>query len=150
DDRLFNRASLGVFEMGSTFKLFSTAAALDSGEIDFKSTFDASVPIQYGRFKISDYHAKNRLLTVAEIFIYSSNIGTARMALKLGTRAMQDFYRKMGFFAQAPLELPERGQPLYPNPWGDVSTITASFGHGIAVTPVHLVRAAAALVNGGV
>ncbi len=145
----FNNASLGVFEMGSTFKLFSTAAALESGRIHFSSTYDTREPIRYGRFTISDYHAKNRVMTVPEIFIYSSNIGTARMAQDVGSEKLKDFYRALGFFEQAPLEIPERGSPLYPNPWRDISTLTTSFGHGIAVSPVHLVRAVAALVNGG-
>src|SRR5690606_39207893 len=106
DDARFNRATLGVFEPGSTFKLFSTAAALDSGEVYLGSTFDASEPIRYGRFTISDYHAKRRPLTVAEIFMYSSNIGTARMAQAAGEGALEAFYRKMGFFAPVPLEIP--------------------------------------------
>lgn len=150
DQARFNRATLGVFEMGSTFKLFSTAAALDSGHINFNSSYDARVPIKYGRFTISDYHAKNRVMTVPEIFIYSSNIGTARMAMETGTKALHDFYQKIGFFESAPLEISERGSPLYPKPWRDISTMTTSFGHGIAVSPVHLVRAASALVNGGI
>jgi cell division protein FtsI (penicillin-binding protein 3) len=149
DDGRFNRAALGVFEMGSTFKLFSTAAALDSGLVHFGTVYDAVEPIRYGRFTISDYHAKKRNLTVPEIFIYSSNIGTARMAMTVGTKGIEDFYRRLGFMDQAPLEIPERGAPLYPKPWRDVSTLTTSFGHGIAVTPVHLMRATAALVNGG-
>ena len=146
----FNRATLGVFEMGSTFKLFSTAAALDSGRINFNSAYDARQPIKYGRFTISDYHAKNRVMTVPEIFMYSSNIGTARMAQELGTKGLHDFYQKAGFFDPAPIEVSERGSPLYPKPWRDISTLTTSFGHGIAVSPVHLVRAASALVNGGI
>lgn len=150
DDAKFNRASLGVFEMGSTFKLFSTAAALDSGQVHFSSSFDASEPIHYGRFTINDYHAKKRVLSVPEIFIYSSNIGTAKMAQSLGENGLKDFYQRMGFFAQSPLELPERGYPIYPKPWRDINTLTTSFGHGIAVSPVHLVRAASALVNGGI
>jgi len=150
DEEKFNRATLGVFEMGSTFKLFSTAAALDSGKVHFSSMFDASEPIKVGRFKISDYHAKKRALTVPEIFMYSSNIGTAKMADSLGDHALKDFYESMGFMAQAPVELPERGAPLYPSPWSEVSTLTASFGHGIAVSPLHLIRAASALVNGGI
>ena len=149
DDAKFNRASLGVFEMGSTFKLFSTAAALDSGRVHFATQFDATDPIQYGRFTIHDYHAKKRPLTVPETFIYSSNIATAKMAMSLGPTGLKDFYRRMGFFEPAPLELPERGAPLYPKPWREINTLTASFGHGIAVSPLHLVRAAAALVNGG-
>jgi cell division protein FtsI (penicillin-binding protein 3) len=146
----FNRATLGVFEMGSTFKLFSMAAALDSGKVHFSSIFDASEPIKVGRFKISDYHAKKRPLTVPEIFIYSSNIGTAKMADSLGPDGLKDFYKSIGFMEQAPVELPERGTPIYPTPWSEVSTLTASFGHGIAVSPLHLIRAASALVNGGI
>jgi len=146
----FNRATLGVFEMGSTFKLFSMAAALDTGKVHFSSIFDATTPLQIGRFKIHDDHAKKRPLTVPEIFIYSSNIGTAKMAESLGPDAIKDFYRKMGFMEPAPIELPERGMPLTPSPWSEISTLTASFGHGIAVSPLHLIRAASALVNGGI
>lgn len=150
EDARFNRATLGVYEMGSTFKLFPIAAALDSGDATFSTMIDATEPIKFGRFRISDYHAKKRPLTVPEIFIYSSNIGTARIAQALGEDGLKDFYEKLGFFERAPLDLPERGQPLYPQPWRDINTLTASYGHGIAVSPVHLMRAAAALVNGGI
>lgn len=146
----FNRATLGVFEMGSTFKLFSMAAALDSGTVHFSSIFDATDPIKIGRFKIHDDHAKKRPLTVPEIFIYSSNIGTAKMADSLGPDALKDFYKSIGFMEPAPIELPERGMPLYPSPWTEISTLTTSFGHGIAVSPLHLIRAASGLVNGGI
>jgi len=146
----FNRATLGVFEMGSTFKLFSMAAALDSGKVHFSSVFDATNPIQIGRFKIHDDHPKRRPLTVPEIFIYSSNIGTAKMAESLGPDAIKNFYRSMGFMEPSPIELPERGAPIYPSPWTEINTLTASFGHGIAVSPLHLIRAASALVNGGI
>lgn len=150
DDGKFNRVSLGVFEMGSTFKLFSTAAALDSGRVNFGTTFDTTQPIKIGRFTISDYHALHRVQSVPEIFMHSSNIGTARMAQTMGPDGLKNFYKRMGFFAPVPVDIPERGSPLYPNPWREVSTLTASFGHGIAVSPLHLVRAASALVNGGV
>jgi cell division protein FtsI (penicillin-binding protein 3) len=150
DDARFNRATLGVYEMGSTFKIFPLAAALDSGDITFNTTIDATEPIKFGRFRISDYHAKKRPLSVPEIFIYSSNIGTARIAQALGEDGLKDFYGKLGFFDRAPVDLPERGLPLYPKPWRDINTLTASYGHGIAVSPVHLMRAAAALVNGGI
>lgn len=149
-DARFNRATLGVFEMGSTFKLFSTAAALDSGLVNFNTTYDAVEPIRVGRFRISDYHAKKRTLSVPEIFIYSSNIGTARMAQAIGPSGLKDFYENMGFFEPVAVPFPERGTPLYPKPWREVSTLTASFGHGIAVSPLHLMRAASALVNGGI
>jgi cell division protein FtsI (penicillin-binding protein 3) len=82
--------------------------------------------------------------------MYSSNIGTAKMAQSLGDNGLKDFYKRMGFFEPAPIELPERGAPLYPRPWRDINTLTTSFGHGIAVSPVHLMRAASALVNGGI
>lgn len=150
DGQKFNRATLGVFEMGSTFKIFSTAAALDDGRVRFSDTFDATDPIRHGRFTIADSHPKRRPLTVPEIFIYSSNIGTAKMAADVGGRKLQAFYKKMGFAEPAPIQLPERGAPLYPSPWRDITTLTASFGHGIAVSPLHLIRAASALVNGGI
>lgn len=148
-DQLFNRATLGVFEMGSTFKLFPTAAALEEGKVTFATQIDASTPIKVGRFKISDYHAKKRELSVPEIFIYSSNIGTAKMALMLGSDGLKDFYEELGFDKPVPFDLPERGTPLFPRPWREVSTLTASFGHGVAVSPLHLMRGTAALVNGG-
>ncbi len=150
DIQKFNRATLGVFEMGSTFKIFSTAAALDSGLVNFSDTFDATDPIKQGRFTISDTHPKRRPLTVPEIFIYSSNIGTAKMAAAIGRIRLQDFYKALGFAVPAPLELSERAAPLYPSPWRDITTLTASFGHGIAVSPLHLIRAASGLVNGGI
>jgi cell division protein FtsI (penicillin-binding protein 3) len=150
DDARFNRVSLGVYEMGSTFKLFPTAAALDEDKVSFATRFDASKPIKIGRFSISDWHGKKRVLTVPEVFIHSSNIGTAKMALALGANGLREFYERLGFFKPVPMDFPERGQPLYPQPWREVSTITASFGHGVAVTPVHLMRAASALVNGGI
>ncbi|MBI1214459.1 MAG: penicillin-binding protein 2 [Alphaproteobacteria bacterium] len=150
DAAMFPRATLGVYEMGSTFKLFSMAAALDSGRVHFSSEFDATKPLHYGRFTINDYEPKHRFLTVPEIFIYSSNIGTAKMAEYIGTDALKSFYRRMGFFDTVPVDLPERGAPLYPRPWRDINTLTAAFGHGVAVSPLHLVRAAAALVNGGI
>ncbi len=150
DDTRFNRATLGVYEMGSTFKLFPVAAALDSGDASFGTVFDTTEPIKFGRFRITDYHAKKRPLTMAEVFIYSSNIGTAKIAQSLGEDGLKEFYEKMGFFERTPLDLPERGQPLYPTPWRDINTLTASYGHGIAVSPVHLMRAASALVNGGI
>ena len=150
DDGKFNRVSLGVFEMGSTFKALTVAMALDNAKVNLNSQIDARNALRYGRFKIHDYHAKNRSLTVPEVFTYSSNIGTARMAQTMGPDGLKDFYKRMGFFAPVPVDIPERGSPLYPNPWREVSTLTASFGHGIAVSPLHLVRAASALVNGGV
>lgn len=149
DNTRFNRSTLGVFEMGSTFKLFSTAAALDSGTVRFNSVFDATEPIRYGRFTIADFHPEKRPLTVPEMFIHSSNIGTAKMAASLAPNTIKDFYKALGFFEPAPLPLPEKGMTLYPRPWRELDTMTTAYGHGIAVSPVHLLRAGAAVVNGG-
>lgn len=149
-DTLFNRASLGVYEMGSTFKIFNTAMALESGKVRLTDSFDASQRIQIGRFTISDFHGKNRWLTVPEVFQYSSNIGSVRMALTAGVPTQRAFMGKMGFTKPTSLELPENGWPLVPNPWRDINAMTISFGHGISVSPVHTVSAAAAMVNGGV
>jgi len=150
DEQKFNNATLGVFEMGSTFKIFSVAAALDSGKIRFSSTFDATDPIKQGRFTISDFHPKRRVMTVPEIFIYSSNIGVAKMAAFIGNEGMKNFYRTLGFMKRAPIEIPEKGSTLSPSPWRDIDTMATSFGHGIAVSPLHLIRAASAIVNGGI
>lgn len=150
DEQKFNRATLGVFEMGSTMKLFPVAAVLDEGIASFATNYDAREPIRFGRHTINDYHAKRRVMTLPEVFIHSSNIGTARMAQSLGDGGLRDFYKKLGFLERAPIELPERGAPLVPRPWREINTLTASYGHGIAVSPVHLARAAAALTNGGI
>ena len=149
-DALFSRTTLGVFEMGSTFKLFSVAGALDAGKVDYNSQIDAINPIRIGRFAINDYHAKKRVMSLPEVFIHSSNIGTAKVASLLGNTGLKDFYEKLGFAKTAPVELPERGLPLFPEPWREITTLTASYGHGIAVSPLHLMRATAAMVNGGI
>jgi cell division protein FtsI (penicillin-binding protein 3) len=150
EDAIFNRGTLGVYEMGSTFKLFNTAMALDSGRVNLANAFDATRPMKVSRFLISDYHAKNRWLTVPEILVYSSNIGSAKMAQFLGTQTQKDFLGKLGMLRPAQLEIPEVGAPLVPSQWRDINTLTISFGHGIAVSPVQLVNGVATLVNGGI
>ncbi|WP_051341006.1 peptidoglycan D,D-transpeptidase FtsI family protein [Azospirillum halopraeferens] len=149
-DTLFNRNTLGVYEMGSTFKIFNSAMALDSGKVRLTDSFDATRGIQVGRFTISDFHGKHRWMTVPEIFQHSSNIGSVRMALTAGIPAQQAFMQKVGFFRPVPLELPEMGWPLIPNPWREVNAMTISFGHGMSVSPMHTVAAAASMINGGV
>ncbi|WP_350334960.1 peptidoglycan D,D-transpeptidase FtsI family protein [Coralliovum pocilloporae] len=149
DDDRINRVTAGVYEMGSTFKAFTTAMALDSGRIRLSDQFDATKPIRRGGFTISDFHAKKRSLSVSEIFIYSSNIGTAKMALSLGKDAHQDFLRRLGLLTRLKTELPENRRPLAPRDWTDLSTMTISFGHGLSVAPIQTAAAAAALVNGG-
>jgi cell division protein FtsI (penicillin-binding protein 3) len=144
-----NRATAGVFEMGSVFKTFNSAFALDSGKVGLHDSFDASSSLHFGSQKISDFHAKGRVLSVPEIFIYSSNIGSARMALKVGPEAQRSFFDKIGFHRKIETELPEVAAPLYPKRLSEVSTATQAFGHGISVTPMHTAVAGAAVVNGG-
>ena len=149
DQTLINRLTTGVFEMGSTFKAFTIAMALDSGKVTLKSSFDARMPLRFGKFDIHDFHAQHRVLTVPEIFTYSSNIGTARMALSLGIEHHKAFLRKMGQLERLRTELPESASPILPRHWGELNTVTISFGHGIAVAPLQAVMGIDALVNGG-
>jgi len=147
-DRL-NRMSAGVFEMGSTFKLFTTAMALDSGRVGLNSTFDASRPLRVGRFTINDFHGKRRVLTVPEVFIYSSNIGTAKMAEVVGVAGHRDFLKRTGLLDRMKTELPEVAQPTEPKEWKQLHSYTISYGHGVATTPLQTAVAAVAMVNGG-
>jgi cell division protein FtsI (penicillin-binding protein 3) len=145
----FNAATLGVYEMGSTFKAFSVAAALDSGRIQLSTQYDARDPIRISRFTINDYHAEKRFLTVPELFMHSSNIGTAKMVLELGREEHRSFLGRLGLLTRTDIELPESGRPLLPASWTDISAMTISYGHGLSVTPLQVVTANAALVNGG-
>jgi len=145
----FNRATKGVYEMGSTFKLFTAAMALDTGTVTLKSGYDASKPIKIARFRINDYHAKNRWLSVPEIILHSSNIGSAKMAMDVGTEGQQDYLGRFGLLRASDLELPEIGAPLLPATWRPINTMTISYGHGIAVSPVQLANGISSLVNGG-
>ena len=150
DNPRFNRATSGVYEMGSTFKTFTTAMSLDSGRTRLTSGYDATHPLRVARFTISDDHPKARWLTVPEIFMYSSNIGSVRMALDVGTAGQRRFLSNLGFMERSPIELREAGAPLVPNPWREISTMTVAFGHGISITPMHLVTGMAAMINGGI
>ncbi len=149
NDPRFNRSTLGLYEMGSTFKLFTTAMALESGAAKIDSEFDASQPIKMGRFTINDYHGLKRTMSVAEIMVHSSNIGAAKMALEAGTETQKEYLRKFGLLTPLKLELPETGSPRYPSTWREINTITISYGHGISVTPVHVAAGVSSLVNGG-
>lgn len=149
-DARFNRATLGVFEMGSTFKVFTTAMALDSGLVRLGDTYDTTKPLRVARFTINDSHPENYWMNVPEILIHSSNIGSARMALTLGTDQQRAYLQKLGLLEAPTLELPEVGAPLYPAQWREINTMTISYGHGIAVTPANVAAALAATVNGGI
>jgi cell division protein FtsI (penicillin-binding protein 3) len=149
-DERFNRNTLGVYEMGSTFKLFTAAMALDSGTVTLRSGFDASRPIHISRFTISDYKGQHRYLTVPEIIQHSSNIGAAKMAVAVGPTRQRDFLARVGMLRPSPVELPEVATPMIPQPWKEINTMTVGFGHGISVTPLHLATGVAAVVNGGI
>ncbi|MCO6420039.1 penicillin-binding protein 2, partial [Siccirubricoccus sp. KC 17139] len=151
-DPHFNRVTVGLYEPGSTFKLLTAAMALDSGAANIWSTFDASRPIRYGRFTISDYKGKNRVLMLPEVLAYSSNLGAAHMALLLGPQRHREFMGRMGMLSRLGVELPETARPMAPGPqsWRDINTMTIAFGHGISVSPLHVVTGVAALANGGI
>lgn len=150
DEARFNRISLGVYEMGSTFKIFTTAMALESGVTNIAGGYDAREPIRVARFVIRDYHAKRRWLSVPEIFIYSSNIGSAKMALDVGGAYQRAFLARLGMLHSMPIELSEVGAPLAPQTWREINTMTIAYGHGLAVSPLHLASGVAAIVNGGI
>jgi len=145
-----NRLTTGVYEMGSTYKAFTIAMALDSGKVTLNSSFDARMPLRMGRFLIHDFEAQHRILTVPEIFTYSSNIGAARIALSLGTDAQKAFLKKMGQLDRLRTELPESAEPILPRRWSDLTTATVAFGHGLSVAPLQAVMGVAAIMNGGI
>ena len=144
-----NRMSVGVYEMGSTFKALTIAMALDSGKVNLNSRLDARGVLSFGRFRIHDYHAQNRALTLPEVFTYSSNVGVARMALGQGVEKHKIFLRKMGQLTRMRTELPESAEPIVPKNWGELNTMTIAFGHGLAVAPLQAMMAVGALMNGG-
>jgi cell division protein FtsI (penicillin-binding protein 3) len=147
----FNRTTLGVYELGSTFKPITLAMGLESGTIkSLSQRYDATAPLEIGRYKIHDDHPQRRWLTVPEVLIYSSNIGTARIADAVGEQREKIMFRRMGFDRPVDIELHEKGHPLWPSYWGRTTTMTVGYGHGIAITPLHLASAYAALVNGGI
>jgi cell division protein FtsI (penicillin-binding protein 3) len=151
-DERFNRAVTGVYEPGSTFKLQTAAMALDSGTVHIWNGFDATNPIKVGRFSINDFEGKHRWLAVPEIIAYSSNIGAARMAEAAGPTLQRAWMEKLGMMARTGVELPEQSATLFPPiaNWKEAATLTIGFGHGIAVTPLHVVAGTAAVANGGV
>jgi cell division protein FtsI (penicillin-binding protein 3) len=147
----FNRLTYGVFEMGSTFKALTLAMAMESGKFGLNSMVDGRGPLHIGRNTIHDYHPENRGLTLPEVFTYSSNVGTARLALTVGVDYQMSFLRKMGQLDRMRTELPESRDPMFPRQarWSQVSSATIAFGHGLAVAPLQAMMAVGALVNGG-
>ncbi len=145
----FNRVISGVYELGSTLKAFTIASALDSRTVTLTDGYDATHPIRVGRHRIRDFHAEGRYLSVPEIFRYSSNIGTAKMALDMGVEVQTDYLTRFGLLSRPTFELPGTAAPLVPERWGELQRMTVSFGHGLAISPLQLAVGAAALVNKG-
>jgi cell division protein FtsI (penicillin-binding protein 3) len=148
-ERTFNRATLGAYEMGSTFKIFNSAMVLDNRIGTLNSLYDARNNIRVGRFTIQDYHAEHRWLSLAEVFMHSSNIGSVKMALEAGVERQKEFFQRLGMTRAPVIEIPEVAAPLVPAPWREVNTMTIAFGHGMSVTPLHMAIGVSAMVNGG-
>ena len=151
-EELRNITTQSVFELGSTFKPITMATAMETGVVtSFARRFDATHPLQVGGYTIHDERGDpKRWLNMAETLIYSSNIATARVADEVGPQRMQAMFKKLGFDTKPDIELREKGRPLWPTYWARTTTMTTAYGHGIAVTPLHLASAYAALVNGGI
>lgn len=154
DSPLFNRAVQGVYELGSTFKIFAIAQALELGIVSPETMVDANAPMVWGKHRIKEFEGKNYgpLLSVSDVIAKSSNVGTAHIALMIGPLRQQAFLKSLGFFDPTPVELIEApgAKPLIPKKWPEIVTITTSYGHGMSASPLHLAAAYAAIANGGV
>ena len=145
----FNRITAGIFEPGSIFKTVTMAGSIDAGAVRLTDQFDARFGVRFGRFTIDDFHGKHRILSLPEVYKYSSNIGTIRVMQALGKDNFRAFLSTMGFDARVPFELPEMRLPTVPKDFSEVGAATAAFGHGLSVSPLHMVAAYSAFVNGG-
>jgi len=148
-DQALNRVTSGHYEMGSVFKTFTIAAALDTGQADMNTMLDASEAYVINGRRISDFHATNRILSLEEVYLHSSNIGTSRLAVELGSQGMRDYFQRFGLLNAAPIELKESARPRLPRDWSDSTRASMSFGYGIMITPLQMTAATVALVNGG-
>ncbi len=148
---LFNRAVQGLYELGSTFKIFAVAQGIDERLVSRSTWIDTTGPLRWGRHKIRDFRDHGPALTVEDIIVESSNIGTARVAMMIGPERQQIFLDNLGLFSPSPVELIEApgAKPLLPKRWSEIHTMTVSYGHGISASPLHLATAYASLLNGG-
>ena len=147
-DRL-NRVTSAHYEMGSVFKTFTVAAGLDTGQADMNTRFDASEAFMVGNRRITDFHAQNRVMTLEEVYLHSSNIGTSRLGIEMGGPVMRDYFTRFGLMDAAPIELKESARPRRPRRWDDSTLASLSFGYGIMITPAQMAAAMGALTNGG-
>jgi len=145
-----NRVTSAHYEMGSVFKTFTIAASLDTGRADMNTLYDASQPYMIGNRRITDFHATNQVLTLEEVYLHSSNIGTSRMAVEMGPQVMKDYFGRFGLLDAAPIELRESARPRRPQNWEASTRASMSFGYGIMITPLQMTAATVALVNGGI
>lgn len=144
-----NRFTSAHYEMGSVFKTFTVAAGLDTGRADMGTLFDASQALMVGNRRITDFHAKNKVMTLEEVFLNSSNIGTSRLAIEMGPDVMRNYFQRLGLLDAAPIELKESARPSRIRQWDDSTLASLSFGYGVLITPAQLVAAYGALTNGG-
>ena len=152
DSPLFNRSVQGVYELGSVFKIFAAVQAIDLGLVNAETVIETKGPMRVGGFNIGEFQGKNYgPLSVTDIIVKSSNRGTGRMALSIGSQRQQEFLQSMGFFEATPFEIVEAngGKPLLPKRWTDLSSVTISYGHGLSSSPMHLAAGYAAIANGG-
>lgn len=154
DSPLFNRAVQGIYELGSTFKIFAAAQAIDLGLVTPETLVDANAPMRYGKFTIKEFenHNYGPMATVADIIAKSSNVGTAHIAMMIGGERQQAFLKSLGLFDASPVELVEAkgAKPLRPTRWPEIVTITAAYGHGVSGSPLNLATAYATIANGGI
>lgn len=151
DSPLFNRSVQGVYELGSTFKIFTVAQALDLGLVSPDTVIDTKGPLRWGKFRIRDFRNYGNAMTVSKIIEKSSNIGTARLAQQIGVARQREFMGTMGMLDATGFEIVEAatGKPLLPKNWSELSTMTISYGHGLSTSPMHLAVGYAAIANGG-
>ncbi|MGQ2991525.1 MAG: peptidoglycan D,D-transpeptidase FtsI family protein [Brevundimonas sp.] len=144
-----NLAVSAVYEMGSVFKTFTIAAAVDTGRADMNTMLDASSAYMIGNRRIADFHATNRVLSLEEVYLHSSNIGTSRLAIGMGGNVMRDYLTRFGLLDAAPIELKESARPIRPREWSDSTLASLSFGYGASITPAQMAAAMNAIANGG-
>ncbi|MHA3913793.1 peptidoglycan D,D-transpeptidase FtsI family protein [Halovulum sp. GXIMD14793] len=151
DSPIFNRAAQGVYEMGSTFKIFTAGMGMEYGFAAPSTMIETKGPMKWGRFTIRDFHDYGPKLSLTDVIVKSSNIGTAKIAVEVGAERQKAFLGRLGFLEPSPVELPaaRKTKPLLPPKWSEISTITISYGHGLAATPLHLAAAYATIANGG-